>query len=67
MALANQLPESKTLTEILALWKRENFTGVAVFNVHRGIPGSVEFGRPLRIILDHETGQMEKTILTSEK
>jgi len=65
MSSANTLPESRTVAEILAHWKTTKFTGVAVVNVHLGIAKSIEWGRPDRVTLEHQEGQLEKNLLTT--
>ncbi len=53
MPAANNLPITRTLSEILFDLRNKKFTGVAILNVFKGIPQSIEYGRPDRIQLDH--------------
>ena len=60
------IPGSYTIPQLLQLWKETDFTGVAVINVHKGVPHSIEFGRPNRLQLEYSEGQLEKTSLTAK-
>lgn len=51
---AELLPGTKTIEELLRAWSESKFTGIAIFNVHLGIPHSVEFGRPYRLEINHD-------------
>lgn len=66
MPSANNLPEKRTIQEILAHWKATKFTGVAILNVGLGVVGSVEYGRPSRVQINHDV-PLEKSDLTEGK
>jgi hypothetical protein len=64
MPAANTLPEKRTLAEILEHWKTTKFTGVAILNIGLGVVGSVEYGRPDRVLINHSE-PLEKSDLTA--